>query len=102
MFMQRVQNGQIIDKIGMDEIEEVIHAEADEEAQASSALDRCSSLEHCPSLSTLCNCVRAWNFGIYSGQTAVAEKQMSALLAKSLKEVNNKVHNPRACWMTMR
>ena len=57
--MQRVQNGQIIDKIGMDEIEEVIHAETDEEAQASSALDRCSSLEHCPSLSTLCNCVRA-------------------------------------------
>jgi hypothetical protein len=57
--MQRVQNGQIIDKIGMDEIEEVIHAEADEKVQASSALDRCSSLGHCPSLSTLCNCVRA-------------------------------------------
>ena len=60
--MQRVQNGQIIDKIGMDEIEEVIHAETDEEAQASSALDRCSSLEHCPSLSTqsvqLCTCLK--------------------------------------------
>jgi hypothetical protein len=59
MVMQRVQNGQIIDKIGMDDIEEVIHAEADEEAKAASALDRCSSLEHCPSLSTLCNCVCA-------------------------------------------
>ena len=59
MFMQRVQNGQIIDKIGIDEIEEVIHAEADEKAQASSELDRCSSLGHCPSLSTLCNCARA-------------------------------------------